>query len=1115
MADRSITLRLTANVQGLVAGFRTGQQAAKDFGSQTQRFAQDNRQSLEQLGQAGMAVGGTLAAGFGLAVTKFASFDKAMSSVRAATHETEGNMDLLREAAVRAGADTAFSAEEAARGIEEMAKAGVSTADIMGGGLDGALALAAAGALDVGDAAELAATAMTQFGLSGEEIPHIADLLAAGAGKAQGSVEDMGMALKQAGLVADQTGLTIEETTGGLAAFAAAGLVGSDAGTSFKSMLQRLTPQSKEAQEKMAELGISAYDAQGNFIGLSEFAGNLKQSMADLTVEERNAAMATIFGSDAVRAASVLYENGAEGVQKWEDAVNDAGYAAETAALMQDNLAGDLEKLGGAFDTVFLQAGSGANDSLRSLVQTLEDVVDRVGEIPGPVLSAVGIVAGLTGGALLLGGAFLTVVPRIADTVTAISDLRAKAPGATTAIGRLGRAAGVAAVAMVALQVGAAINDSLGEATKSAEEMAQAILRVTREGEAFSDVFTSDLFASSNGFAMRDEITGMGDALAEVNSIDFGETVNDWYHGLTGWKSQINETRETIANMDTALTDFASSGDLEGAAEGFRQIAADAKESGVSLEDTAAQFPQYLDHLRSLATEAGVALDEQELLNWAMGEVPPAMEAAASSTEGSAAALEAQGAAAEQAAELNEAMLDRLKELGLAADGTIVNIQAYTEALFASGLAVMSSRDASFQWEDSLRGMNDAILEVLNTQGELGAVLDGTATDFNTMTDSGLAANDVFQGLVEQGLSVASTFSGDTTKSIQDVQAQLLSTYDAGVQSAMGFGMSEEAAIALTREVLQIPEGVTIESWMSEEAKNMAAETTGAAKAVPANVRIESSMSEAAKLTADATKQSADDVPEQETIDSWMSDAAFIEAVRTRAAALGIPEKEAIDSFMSSAARNEADNTTARILGIPPGVSVTSFMSNYARIEAQNTAAAINAIPSYKESRIVVVTERNERVGVGQVGLRATGGRLPAHAAGYRLPSTGPGTDVTDGILGISAKTGAPMSWLDGGEWVINNKSSEKYHRLLGAINRDDAWLSRLPALADGGRAHRSAPVGGGSMVLGSSAQEPVSATVDAAVIGAAVSEALSSWQPMVQIAGRTLLGIMKNMRRT
>ena len=72
--------------------------------------------------------------------------------------------------------------------------------------------------------------------------------------------------------MADQVGLSLEETTGGLAAFASAGLLGSDAGTSFKTMLQRLVPQSEAAATKMAELGISAYDAQGNFIGMEDTA---------------------------------------------------------------------------------------------------------------------------------------------------------------------------------------------------------------------------------------------------------------------------------------------------------------------------------------------------------------------------------------------------------------------------------------------------------------------------------------------------------------------------------------------------------------------------------------------------------------------------------------------------------------------------------------------------------------------------------------------------------------------------------------------------------------------------------------------------------------------------
>src|SRR5690606_9186339 len=110
---------------------------------------------------------------------------------------TAENMNLLREAALEAGKRTAFSATEAADAITELAKAGVSTADILEGGLNAALDLAAAASIEAGEAAEYISSALTQFGLKGKDASHVADLLAAGAGKAQGEVSDMGYALAQ------------------------------------------------------------------------------------------------------------------------------------------------------------------------------------------------------------------------------------------------------------------------------------------------------------------------------------------------------------------------------------------------------------------------------------------------------------------------------------------------------------------------------------------------------------------------------------------------------------------------------------------------------------------------------------------------------------------------------------------------------------------------------------------------------------------------------------------------------------------------------------------------------------------------------------------------------
>ena len=256
--DRSLSVKLRADVSNYLAGIKQAGNATREFAGKAGEGVAQHKADWATVGQSVTVAGLAIAAGVGFAVSRFADFDAAMSAAAAATRASARDLGLLRDAAMQAGADTQYSASEAAQAIAELGKAGVSTADILGGGLTGALSLAAAGQMDVARAAELSAIAMKQFGLGGDQVSHVADLLAAGAGKAVGSVDDMGMALKQSGLVASQTGVTLEETTGTLAAFASAGLIGSDAGTSFKTMLQRLTPQSKEAAETMSELGISA-----------------------------------------------------------------------------------------------------------------------------------------------------------------------------------------------------------------------------------------------------------------------------------------------------------------------------------------------------------------------------------------------------------------------------------------------------------------------------------------------------------------------------------------------------------------------------------------------------------------------------------------------------------------------------------------------------------------------------------------------------------------------------------------------------------------------------------------------------------------------------------------
>ncbi|WP_159632218.1 phage tail tape measure protein [Arthrobacter sp. 8AJ] len=788
--------------------------------------ATKNRDAWEQTGAGLLGFGAAAVAAVGLAVKTYADFDKSMSSVDAATHETAGNMQLLRNAAVEAGADTSFSAQEAAQGIEELAKAGVATKDILSGGLSGALSLAAAGALGVGQAAEIASSALTQFKLSGDKVPHIADLLAAGAGKAQGSLQDLGAALNQSGLVAASTGLTIEETTGALASFASAGLTGSDAGPSFKTMLMSLNPNSKQAAQLMDQLGIHAYDAQGKFVGMSEYAGILQNALKGLTDEQRNATLKTLFGSDAVRAANILYQEGAAGVSKWEDAVDDAGFAAETAARMQNNLAGDIEKLGGSMDTVFLKSGSGANDFLRGLVQGAEDLVDAIGNVPTPILNAGAAITGVAGIAALVGGAFLTLTPKILDSMQAFKKLAPSGSRARGALAGVGKAAGTATAGLLALQaVGAVFNESH---TTSAGEFGQAIRGVAK---------ASNDAAASKGLDIRD----LAGAVKEVVNPHIPSGLQDTLDVISNWtgtaKNDLGQVRDKFAGLGEQMGSLAKNGAADVAAKSFQTLTKEFEKNGKGAKVALDVLPGYKEALQGLANKANVTLTSQELLDLAMGKVPASMQAAAAASKGAADGVSGLGAAASGAVPLTEEVTKALEDIGVSADGTVTNLTNFTVALINAGLLTLSARDATAKFDEGLDSLKGKIDTIMATEQAHGGVLNETKTDLDLMSEAGRAANDVLTDMTTRGLNAAKATAANG-ESQDAIQRKLNKTYDAMVTTAKGFGLSDAAANTLTRSILHIPEGVSVDSWMSSQAKTMAEQTTGAINNIPKNVEI-------------------------------------------------------------------------------------------------------------------------------------------------------------------------------------------------------------------------------------------------------------------------------------
>lgn len=569
MSERVVKVSLRAEIAGYKQGMLEAARSTREVGSEAEKLAQ-KRQAFEQIGRAGVTAGALLTAGIGVAVKRFADFDQAMSNVEAATHESAAGMASLREAALDAGASTVFSATEAAGAVEELAKAGVSTADILAGGLSASLDLAAAGGLEVSEAAGIAATSLKVFGLEGKDMSHVADLLAAGAGKAMGDVSDLSQALAQGGQVAAATGLSIEETTATLAAFASQGLLGSDAGTSFKTMLQRLTPQSAEAKKRMDELGISAYDASGQFVGMEKFAGNLKSAMSDLTPEARGAAMSIIFGSDAVRAANVLYTEGADGIRDWASAVNDQGYAADTARKRLDNLKGDIEALGGAMDTALISTGGAANDTLRATVQVLTSVVDMYNDLPGPAQAAVLAAGGATAAIALTGGAALLAVPKIAEFKTALD---------ITGLGlkTVGLAAGGTALALGGVF---AIVGALAQAQADARARAEAYADAIAQGEGAAHKFVAEQLA------MKDSFLWMDRGSAIDNAKKLGISIDDVTKAVTGSSAEFAKFKATVEDAGRGNLDAQTAvGQLIEKVEQLRAAQADAADSTRNTAD--------------------------------------------------------------------------------------------------------------------------------------------------------------------------------------------------------------------------------------------------------------------------------------------------------------------------------------------------------------------------------------------------------------------------------------------------------------------------------------------------------------------------------------------------
>lgn len=753
ITDRTVKVSLILQAQGYMQGMGEVSKQTSETGSKIEKLAQQ-RESFNTLGVAALGFGAALGAGVAFAVSKFAEFDQQMSYVEAATHETAANMDLLRDAALDAGASTVFSATEAAQAIEELSKAGLSTSDILSGALAGSMDLAAAGGLSVARAAEITSTALNQFELDGSQASHVSDLLAAGAGKAMGSVDDLAQGLKFVGPVANAMGVSLEETTGVIALFAQQGIIGEQAGTSLRGVLASLTSPSAQARKEIERLGITLYDSEGNFMGLQNAAGELSQAYTTMDGASRDASLGIIFGRETVTAATALYKAGADGVQEWTAAVDDSGYASETAAMRLDNLAGDWEALTGALDTAFITMGEGANGPLRFFVEQLTGLVDNFNTLPDWAQQSTLSIAALAAGIALAAGGFLLAVPKIAEFNSAIAVMGPGAQRAARFTTALGKAAGAAAL-LYGLAAGAAAAAGamglMGESAKSAEKTTKLLLDADFDG-----VFAGLTTGTSS-------VHDLQSALDSLLASDPGTAFNRWgsdTFAFTGLESSVGKAREQFAIMGESLAKLVNSGDGDRAKRTFDEIAAAAAEYGYSSEQVTDLMPAYTDAL------AGV--DNANTL------------ASESTTSAADALLDQAGAAGELQSQLSD-LISMIDE----ANGR--NRDAVT---------------ANIDYQETLRSVDEQIANIRNG-------VEGFAAGLDITTAAGAANKEMLVGLSQDAWDAAAAqlqLDGDTAAFTSTLEAQRQKLYDA----AKAMGASDEEAGYLRDTLLAMPPDRTI-----------------------------------------------------------------------------------------------------------------------------------------------------------------------------------------------------------------------------------------------------------------------------------------------------------------
>ncbi|QXA54245.1 phage tail tape measure protein [Corynebacterium freneyi] len=1024
-------------------------------------------------------------------------FESQMNTMSAVSQATGTQLDAVAAKARELGNDTsltATSASDAAAAMTELAKGGFTVEQSMSAA-KGTLQLAAAAQIDAATAATIQSQALQSFSLGAEDAARVSDILAGAANASSAEIEGIAQGLQQAGTVANQFGLTIDDTATALAMFANAGIQGSDAGTLLKSALLALTDQGKPAQAAMEELGLSVYDMQGNFVGLPSLFEQLAKAQSEMTPEAYQAATATLFGSDAMRLAGIAADQGRGGFENLRDAVTRQGQAAEVAAAQTKGLPGALERVQNAAEEAGLAIYTALSDELVAGVDAATSAIDGLGPVLaagfetalaviGPVASGIGDVASAMSG--LIGPATGMAA---AIAMSKWADLPGRINAGSSALQGFG--GHMRAQQSLAARLGKEIG-VVGSALAVIESRSPAVAGMT---SAFRTAASPAMTLGRNTKRAAEDLSGMArvSQVAKGNALQLGGALSGVAHGGMSALKTGASSLVTFLGGPWGVA-FAAAGLAIGALVQRHQEAAQAElehkqrqsELRDTLDDTTGAITAQTEALMlKRAEEAGWAQTATDLgisqgtLAQAMqgnaraiGEIDAAVAASnASAIRGSefwakyGSTLDAAGVSA---ADMGAAMAGN-EDAARRVNAALHDIDAEHFGVFSAGEWTTlqheleeTTRDAN-DLRDGVKGASDELDEVQTEQARqellaleramestrgaadlIGDSITAIPDDKTVKVASDAVTADTRRELEELGLQVSQPFNGEVTVTFPDgmdivtmldaIGVQIEKLPDGHIGITNDSPEVREQLERLGLKVAELPDGqVIIDSNDPEVMERMIALGLLVQDEMTGEIRISDNVEEVlAKLHGLDGTQTEGDHTQSDNVDETRGRIDGLNAADTGAGHTqddNVPDvRREIDSLNN---RNTSSTHTITTRRVEYWVSQGYSRQDAGRIQ-------------------------------GPVPLNNAGGRfLPAYAlgdrhAGYRLPSTGPGTEITDGFLAVDMR-GMPVARLDADEWIINGESSETYHQLLRGINADTpraraamAAYQSLPGYAEG-----------------------------------------------------------------